>query len=222
MLRTARRALALFVLIVIAPAAAHAHKGSPNFLSEVAPLPAAAEGLRVEMLNRDDRLLLTNLTGREVLVLGYEDEPYARIDADGTVSVNLNSPAHHLNEDRYGTGEVPAAADPGAEPRWEELSGSGRFEWHDHRAHWMGKDRPPQVTDPDVRTEVFDWKVPIEVDGERTAISGTLFWTPLPSGGVPTGALIAGAAVVIALAAAVAVVRRRRGPRDAEPAEAAW
>ena len=42
-----------------------------------------------------------------------------------------------------------------------------------------------------MRTKVFDWAVPIEVGGERGAIAGTLFWTPLPGGGPPLGAIFA-------------------------------
>jgi hypothetical protein len=74
----------------------------------------------------------------------------------------------------------------------------------------MAEGTPPQVEDESVRTKVFDWSVPIEVGGETGAITGTLFWTPLPGGGAPLGAIVGGAAIVIALCIAVAVVRFRR------------
>jgi hypothetical protein len=212
--------LALAVATLLA-APARGHEGNPNFLSEVHGLQPPVEGIRLEMLNRDDRLLLVNRSGRDVLVLGYEEEPYARIDADGTVAVNLNSPAHYLNEDRFGTQPAPEGAGADAEPDWEELSAAGRFEWHDHRAHWMGKGRPPQVRDPDQRTKVFDWTVPLEVGGEPAEITGTLHWTPLPGGGAPVGAIVAGAAVVCALLAAVFVVRRRRADAQDDESGAA-
>jgi copper transport protein len=41
------------------------------------------------------------------------------------------------------------------------ISKTGRFEWHDHRMHWMSESDPEQVKDKDARTKVFDWKVPI-------------------------------------------------------------
>ena len=61
----------------------------------------------------------------------------------------------------------------------------------------MGEGRPPQVTDPDVRTKVFDWAVPMRVGDRPGAITGTLTWTPTPGGGVPTAAIFALAAVLI-------------------------
>jgi hypothetical protein len=136
--------------------------------------------------------------------------------------VNTDSEAYYLNDDRFGDVAVPASADGKGEPRWKELSRNGRFEWHDHRFHWMAQGTPPQVRDESVRTKVLDWSVPIEVGGEPGAITGTLFWTPLPGGGPPLAAIFAGAAIVIALCLAVFVVRyRRRTPGDGRPREEA-
>ena len=94
------------------------------------------------MLNFDDRLLLHNTSGKDVMILDYQKKPYARVLADGTVEVNTNSEAYYLNEDRLGETAVPK--DLPAEPQWKQVSRSSRFEWHDHRAHWMGKGDPPQ------------------------------------------------------------------------------
>ena len=52
--------------------------------------------------------------------------------------------------------------------------------------------------------------MPIEIDGARGAIAGTLFWTPPPGGGLPLGAIFVLAGLVIACCIAVAVVRHRR------------
>ena len=132
------------------------------------------------MLNRDDRLLLHNTSGQDVVIRGYNGEPYARVLADGTVQVNRRSPARYLNDDRFAKVSVPAGIDGKGAPRWEEISRTGRFEWHDHRFHWMAETVPPAVRDQDVRTKVFDWRIPIEVGGRDGAIAGTLFWTPPP------------------------------------------
>ena len=155
------------------------------------------------------------------MVEGYEGEPYARIEPDGTVSVNTDSKAYYINEERDGKVEVPEGVDGKGEPRWEEVSRTGRFEWHDHRMHWMSESDPEAVTDKDVRTKVFDWKVPIEVDGRGGAIAGTLFWTPVPSSGPPLPLIIAFAVLVIPLAVAVVIVRRRRSAAAA-PSPEAW
>ncbi len=216
-------AAATLALALAAPALAH--EGNPNFLSEITRITPQTQGVTVDVLNRDDRMLLHNTSGKDVVILGYDEEPYARVLADGTVEVNTDSGAYYLNDDRFADVKVPAGVDGKGDPQWKEVSKTGRFEWHDHRFHWMAEGTPPQVKDESVRTKVFDWSVPIEVGGERGAIAGTLFWTPLPAGGVPLGAIIAGAAIVIALCIAVAVVRYRRRSAAERPQQAegeAW
>ena len=76
--------------------------------------------------------------------------------------------------------------------------------------HYMGKGRPKQVSDPDVRQKVFDWKVPLVVDGRKGSINGDLLWTPPPEDKLPLGAIFAFAGLVIALSIGVFVIRRRR------------
>jgi len=213
-------AAAAVALLLGAPVAL-AHQGSPNFLSQIDRLDPAVDGVTVTVLNRDDRLLLQNTSGEDVLVKGYTEEPYARIDADGTVWVNTDSEAYYINDERDGKVEVPPSADSKGEPRWEEVSRSGRFEWHDHRMHWMSEADPEAVRDKDVRTEVFDWRVPIEVGGRDVAIAGTLFWTPVASASaIPLPAILGGAAAVIVLCIVVIVVRRRRAAAPESGAEA--
>jgi hypothetical protein len=208
------------VLLAGAPVAL-AHEGSPNFLSQVNSVTPTEDGIAVQVLNRDDRLLLRNDSGESVVIEGYSGEPYARIDADGTVSVNTDSEAYYINEDRYGKVDKPESADSKGAPRWKEVSKTGRFEWHDHRMHWMSESDPEEVTDKDVRTKVFDWKVPLEVDGRTGAIAGTLFWTPTESSDLPLAAVFAFGALVIGLSIAVIIVRRRRRAAPA-PASEAW
>jgi hypothetical protein len=201
-------------LLLAAPVAL-AHEGSPNFLSQVNEVTPAAEGVDVEVLNRDDRLLLINSGSSTVLVEGYEGEPYARIEPDGTVSVNKDSKAYYINEERDGKVGVPAGVDSKGEPRWEEVGRNGRFEWHDHRMHWMSEDDPEAVKDKDLRTKVYDWDVPVTIDGREGAISGTLFWTPVSSSGLPLPLTIGLAALVIAAGVAAVLVRRRRSASEA-------
>ena len=212
--------LVVGALLVSAPAAL-AHQGSPNFLSQVNSAPA---GVKVTVLSRDDRLLLQSDGGHEVIIEGYSEEPYARIEPDGTVFVNTDSEAYYINEERDGQVDVPPGVDSKGEPRWKEISRSGRFEWHDHRMHWMSKADPEMVKAKSGRTKVFDWKVPLQVDGRSGAIAGTLFWTPTPSSGPPLGAILAFAALAIALCVVVIVVRHRRAASATAPETApeAW
>ena len=208
---------------------AAAHNGNPNMLSQVRSVTPTTQGVKVTVLNRDDRLLLQNTSGKDVVVEGYSKEPYVRIDGDGAVRVNINSEAYYLNQDREGKVQVPAGIDSKTPPRWKEVSKTGRYEWHDHRMHWMGTGRPPQVKDESERTKIFDYEIPVAIGGSTGAIAGTLLWTPPPGGGLPLGAIFAFAALVIALCVVVIIVRRRRAdaaaddqPESTRPAAEAW
>ncbi len=105
-------------LLGVAAKAAPAHQGNPNFRSEVRHVTPALRGVDVDVVNYDDSLEIRNRSGRDVIVVGYRDEPYLRISADGTVAVNRRSPTGYLNDDRFAEGvEVPKSADPKAPPR---------------------------------------------------------------------------------------------------------
>jgi hypothetical protein len=42
----------------------------------------------------------------------------------------------------------------------------GRYDWHDHRIHWMSKTPPERVReDGSARVEVFRWKLPLSAGG---------------------------------------------------------
>jgi hypothetical protein len=215
------RALAagLIVLGLAVPAPVLAHEGNPNFRSEVSGAPP---GVDASVLNFDDTLELDVREGTEVTVLGYEDEPYLRFLADGTVLVNERSPAAYLNDDRYADVEVPGDADPDAAPRWQEAAAQGRYGWHDHRIHYMARNTPPQVDDESVETHVFDWRVPIVVGGQREAVTGSLTWVGEDSG--PSAALLGalGAAVLGSFCFAVWRLRSRSRARDTGTQEEAW
>ncbi|PTL58823.1 hypothetical protein [Paraconexibacter algicola] len=205
---------------------AAAHKGDPNYQSLITGSTGLPTGVTTQILNREDSLELTNRSDRDIVVLGYEDEPYARIDADGTVAVNENSKSTYINEERDGNVPVPAGVDPKAEPRWKVLDKTGRFAWHDHRIHWMGGGTPPQVKDTAVKTKVFDWTVDLQVAGQPATIAGVLNWTPTDDGGAPTAA-IAAFVVLLALSGVfVVTVRRRRAAEEqdgaAAPAKESW
>jgi hypothetical protein len=212
--RAVAPALAALAILAL-PAPALAHEGNPNYRSDIDPPPA---GVSARMLNYDDTLELEVEPGREALVLGYENEPYVRYLADGTVEVNQRAPTRYLNEDRYADVDVPAVADAKAKPDWQRVAAQGRYAWHDHRVHYMVESLPPTVTDESAETKIFDWQVPLVIGGERERLTGTLYWDPVEGGGV-SAALAAGlgAAVVASLALAVWRIRARRRADGDEP-----
>ncbi len=198
------------LLTLAAASTAVAHQGNPNYRSLIGGLTPPVSGVKLQVLNFDDRLALQNTSGKTVVVQGYNGEPYARVLGDGTVQVNQRSPAYFLNNDRNADIKVPASANADAPPQWKLVDRSGRFEWHDHRIHWMGQGLPPQVKDTAKRTKVFAWQVPVQVGATKGDIAGTLYWVPKPGGGAPVGAIAALLALVVLGAGAVVVVRRRR------------
>jgi hypothetical protein len=212
--------LALLALATAATGALAHGGGGTDYMSEIRSVAPPSAGLDVEVLDRDDRIALRNDSGKTVVVEGYDGEPYARLRRDGTVEVNLNSPALYLNEDRFAAVDLPSRADGRAAPAWRHVDRSGRFEWHDHRIHWMGAGRPAAVRDPGVETKVFDWELPLRVGGRPASVAGTLTWLGRPDDGFPAVAAVALAAVALGGVALVVVVRRRR--RSGGGATEAW
>jgi hypothetical protein len=211
----------MFCLLPASPGMGH--EGNPDFRSEIKSVRPDVPGVSFQILNYDADIELVAEDGHEVLIYGYEGEPYARVLRDGTVQKNQRSPATYQNVDRYAEAPVPEIADPDAPPVWETVDRSGTLRWHDHRAHYMTKGTPPQVTDESERTKVFDYEIPLRIDGREGAIEGTLFWVgPTDTSKAPF--LIAGAAIVLVGGAAVVTARRRRQGDDGEdrPAKEAW
>lgn len=185
-------------VFLLAPAAAWADPATPtNYRSRVTSSP---DGVEASTLGGDAFVRVRAARGHEVVVLGYADEPWLRIRTDGTVEENGRSPARYLNQDRYADVDLPDSVDPGAEPEWRRVGDGGEWTWHDHRIHWMSPDLPPVVhAAGGESTRVLTWRLALLLDGEETAVWGTLVWLPdervvpwLASG------LLAGLAVAIA------------------------
>lgn len=210
------RVLLLAVCALAAVPAAAAHTGGPKgFESVVLGLTPATKGISVSMLGGDDQMLLRNESGKELLIKGYENEPYLRFSSDG-VYQNDRSPAVYLNADRFANAQPPPHASAKAPPQWQKILPGAAFKWHDHRAHWMSPIPPPTVQDaPDRRHHVFDWKIAAELDGKPLTIRGTLDYVPPPSdGGGPRWWLLAVLLSLAAIGAVGAVVLYRRQPRS--------
>ncbi|HEY5153495.1 MAG TPA: hypothetical protein VIJ47_02105 [Acidimicrobiales bacterium] len=150
-----------------APAGAVAVRPTDMRSSVVAVEPAAPVEIRI--IGGDALVELTVQPGHEVIVAGYDDEPYLRISPDGTVATNRRSPATGLN--RSWTPSDPDAADASATapPDWLVTGSGGRAVWHDHRIH------AAEVTQP------IAWTLLLTVDGTRTEVHGELRHLDPPS-----------------------------------------
>jgi hypothetical protein len=190
---------------LLAGGVAHADAAQPtDYRSEVVAITPDTPGIAARIVGGDAFIELTVDEGIDVLVLGYEQEPYLHFAADGTVSENVRSPAHFLDESRYAAVTLPPEADADAEPDWVEVASGGSWAWHDHRTHWMADTPPLGVR---VGDQILDDVVPLVVNGNPVEVSVVSVWEAAPSvwPSVVVGLL---AAVV---AAAVLIVPAWRG-----------
>lgn len=207
------------VALALSPAAG-AHGSATGYTAVVTGIEPATAGVRVRVLDGDDRIELT-VTGTQIVVIhGYEGEPYLRFTASG-VYRNRKSPATYLNSARLGDTPLPAAADAQASPSWEQVGIAGRpYEWHDHRIHLMSRSDPPLVAaDPGSPHHVFDWTIRGTIDGRPLSIGGGLDYAPLPERSFPW-TLVSLPIVLPAVALLVLAIRRRHARSPREPSHA--
>lgn len=208
---------AVVVVLVLAgasPSSGHAVDGAQptNYRTDVTSVTPRAAGFQIRVLEFGGRLELTNTSAREIVVLGYEDEPFLRIDARGLFE-NRRSPSTYLSADRDGRTPVPEAASSEAEPVWVQVNTSQTARWHDHRAHWMGAEPPSAVTAAPAREHVIlpRWTVPVLVNGSRAEIAGRLRWIPSGTSWPWIVIAVAAGAGVVATAFAGRLTPRRLG-----------
>lgn len=132
--------------------------------------PALPTGVIVDIVGSDTFVRVRSV-GHDVMVNGYQKEPYLHITTTGDVFVNDGSVTTVINGNRYGNVDTSSFVES-ATPIWRKIATNGIAMWHDHRVHWMSPKRPAPI---DTMGTVVAWKVPISVDGVATTVSGTLF-----------------------------------------------
>lgn len=201
--------LAILLAIVPPPPPAAADPAGPtDYRSEVLAVDPPVPGLGVGFVGGDSFVELTAPPGREVVVAGYDGEPYLWFRADGAVLENQRSPATFLNDDRFAAVPLPASVDPAAAPAWEQVATGGRYAWHDHRTHWMGP-QPPSGAEPGAR--ILEAALPLTVDDEPVEVAVASYWL----GGASSGDRVAAATGALAAAAAVGAASVWAGGRPA-------
>ena len=156
--------------------------GGFGYVSTFAALDPPIVGVSVAVLGGDDRLQLTNYSGKTVEVLGYADEPFLRFAKTG-VYENVRSPATFLSRVRdLGNLQVPSSVDAQAQPRWRKISAGSSFCLARSPHPLMGRKPPPVVTKaPGREHRIFAWRVPARADGSAFLIKGFLGYRPAPA-----------------------------------------
>ena len=176
--------LAALMFAPAQPASAHGGNGgaSSDYRIEVIGYDGDSTGIEVHPVELGNRMELVRTTAKDVQILGYDGEPYLRLDADG-VFENLNSPAHYINLDRFARTTIPATATANAQLNWVKLSDGASVRWHDHRTHWMDPTPRQDVRDnPNVERVIFPAnRVELVVDGKPVAAIVRVTWLPPPS-----------------------------------------
>lgn len=171
------------LLVTAAPAGAHGLGGltPTNYETQLQRVSPGVPGLDIEVVDLGTKVQLTNRTAHDVVVLGYDGEPYLRVGPGG-VYENVRSPATYLNRSTTITGAPPKQADAQAPPVWSRVSGGDTARWHDHRAHFMGKSDPPAVArDPGRRRVVDNFEIPMRTNGTSVVAHGQIIYVPPPS-----------------------------------------
>jgi hypothetical protein len=191
-------AAALLAAVLLPPGAeAHYGTGKKGYRSRILAVKPHEAGLQLKILYGDDQVWLDNKTGKTIVIRGYGGEPYLRFGRDG-ISINGNSPAVYLNQDRYAKTAVPKSASAQAKPNWEKLAGGEVWAWHDHRIHYMSPTPPKAIQETPRRPHhLFNWKVPATANGKSFFITGSLDYKPPPQqDGFPVGLAIALATLI--------------------------
>jgi len=216
---TARATLVLLVMFAaaLAPAApVLAHNGlggaTSDYLNQVTGFEGNPSGIVMRVVELGNRLEIVRTTAKDVMVLGYDGDPYLHLDAQG-VAENHNSRAYYLNISRYASDLPPASAGPQATPDWVMVSTGTSVRWHDHRAHWMSATpRADVVANPDVERVIFPAnRIDMIIDGRKVTALVRVTWLPPPDKTIwlASAAILGG---LLATALVFAPAARRAAP----------
>jgi hypothetical protein len=188
------------------PAAAHTVTGvaPSDYRTEVLGVTPAVVGVTVRLLDLGRRVELTNRGPTEIVVLGYQNEPYLRVGPRG-VYENRRAPALYLNRTPppgVTATTLPAVADAQAAPEWHRVSGGRSVRWHDRRTRWEGGQPDAVRLHPGRTQAVSEWSLPLTDAGSGASVSvtGRITWVPRPN--LALWLLVAAALVAVPLGAA--------------------
>jgi hypothetical protein len=206
-------------LVAAPPALAHGGPPTPDaayYATAITAVTPPLPGVVAQVARNGDWLQLTDARTTDVVVLGYGQEPYLRITADGVWQNDL-SPTVYLNQSLFAdTSQGGAGTSASVAPAWRRTGTTGTARWHDHRIHWMGPGLPPRVAADPTRAQLIgSWSVPATAGGTSFEIRGTLSWTGRPAAGrsMPGIVLIGLVLAAVWLVALTALAFRGRRER---------
>ena len=180
-----------FVLVLLAAAPADAHTitgvAPTNYKSEVVAVSPTLPGVRVRLLDLGNRVEVTNTGAIDVVILGYQGEPYLRVGPSG-VFENSRSPSVALNKVTATTAAtttttaVPSQNAAALVPPSWHRSGTGRsVRWRDRRTRWEGP-APAVVQAAPGRTHIVaEWPIGLQRGDVAATVSGRITYVPGPS-----------------------------------------
>jgi hypothetical protein len=164
-------------LSVLTAQPAAAHFNPQHYITAVVGVQPAVTGLEVTAARDGAWLSIGNKTGQTVTVLGSLHEAYLQITEHGAWR-NTLSPTSYLNQDPN-NGAIPKDTNADAAPKWQQVSDSSSYRFHDHRIVWTDKHRPPVVAqDPGKPHLIRPWTIDLLVGRTPVTVTGTLSWAP--------------------------------------------
>ena len=184
-LAIAGRCFALSLLMCLCtPANAHGGGHSDDNDATVRavldPLPASLEGVRVQLRRTlAPQLLISNETRQPLTVFDDDGRAFLRIGS-GQVEADLGAAAFHRSNTLMAPGAF--AADASQAPNWQVVEPAPHWGWFDLRLRSSDVAVPDDIQRHGKRAQVGQWRVPVQLGDERTAITGRFEFVPEPQG----------------------------------------
>jgi hypothetical protein len=153
--------------------------GSYGMVQKSSQTPVPGVTIQVISASTVPAVFVKNESETPIVVLGRDNEPFARIGAKGGVTeVNVKSPT--WVEIQQALGKDPSdEADPAAEPKWQQVASTPAWNWLEFRAAAPKSDPPQAVIDRGKAVTVKTWSIPYVIGDKRATIDGTTEWVPI-------------------------------------------
>jgi len=202
--------LVLVVVVGAPPAEAHTVTGvSPtDYRSEIIGVNPRLPGVSVRLLDLGNRVELVNRSATDVVVLGYQGEPYLRIGPSG-VFENRRSPSVALNSvtanNSAPTTTLPPTPGVVPAPSWRRTGGGRSVRWRDRRARWASPAPAGVKAAPDqTQVVVPQWLIGLRQGTQDASVFGRITYVPSQS----PWPWIAVAVVLLGVTVAAGLLRR--------------